>query len=179
MDSIKNTGVVDYAMANQKNQNQIQQYEDYSSMPMVYEPEVEHKQKSSSGMTGLAIAGVVGAVIGLGIGKKWGGKDLKNIQLTADEAIKKYEAIKKEKDTLEKAKNEAEKALNNYRDADLKTRFIRRFYPNYKLSEEEIAAKKAMRNSKTEAAKATKEADNKVEKTADAAEKAEKTEKKD
>ena len=40
MDPIKGASAVDYAMTVPQNQNQIQGYEDYSSMPMVYEPEI-------------------------------------------------------------------------------------------------------------------------------------------
>lgn len=179
MDPIKNAGAVDYAMTVPQNQNQVEGYGDYSSMPMVYEPEVEQKKKASSNMLGLTAAGVLGVVVGLGIGKKWGGKGVKEAQAMADEALKKYEAVAKEKANLEKAKNEAEKALGNYREADLKTRFIRRFYPNYKLSEQEIAAKKAAREAKAEADKAAKEAKKADKKAEKAADKTEKTEKKD
>lgn len=179
MDPIKNAGAVDYTMSVPQNQNQIQGYEDYSSLPMVYEPEMEQKKKASSNMIGLTAAGVVGAAIGLGIGKKWGGKGLKTAEAAADDALNKYNAIAKEKETLEKAKNEAEKALGNYREADRLTRFIRRFYPNYKLSEQEIAAKKAAREAKAETDKAAKEAKKADKKAEKAAEKTEKTEKKD
>ena len=47
MDPIKNAGAVDYAMTVPQNQNQVEGYGDYSSMPMVYEPEVEQKKKAS------------------------------------------------------------------------------------------------------------------------------------
>ena len=39
MDPIKNAGAVDYAMTVPQNQNQVEGYGDYSSMPMVYEPD--------------------------------------------------------------------------------------------------------------------------------------------
>ena len=45
MDPIKGASAVDYAMTVPQNQNQIQGYEDYSSMPMVYEPEIAEKKK--------------------------------------------------------------------------------------------------------------------------------------
>lgn len=173
MDSIKATGAADYTVniPQNKQENETPAYDNYQTMPMVYEPETEQKKSASFGMAGLTAAGVVCGLAGLAIGKKWGGKGLNDAKAAAEDAVKKYEAIAKEKETLEKAKNEAEKALGEYRTADPMTRFIRRFYPNYKLSKEEIAAKNAAREAKAEADKAAKEAEKAEKKNADKAEK--------
>ena len=78
MDPIKGASAVDYAMTVPQNQNQIQGYEDYSSMPMVYEPEIAEKKKSASGMIGLTALGIIAAG-GLGfLAGRNGVKGLKN-----------------------------------------------------------------------------------------------------
>ena len=100
MEPINNSGAVNYAMTVPQN-NQIQQeYPDYSSMPMVYEPEVEQKKSASSNMLGLTALGIL-AIAGLGYGyskgKKVSGLKQEIAQLSAekDAALKmKDEAVK-------------------------------------------------------------------------------------
>lgn len=78
MDPIKNTGVADYSIAVPQNQYQTQAYEDYSTAPMVYDPEMEDKKKASSNMLGMTALGLL-AIGGLGYGIAKGRKvgDLK------------------------------------------------------------------------------------------------------
>lgn len=79
MDPIKGAGAVDYAMTVPQNQNQVQGYDDYASMPMVYEPEIAEKKKSASSMLGMTALGAI--ALGSAIyGFKKGGqvKGLKN-----------------------------------------------------------------------------------------------------
>lgn len=97
MDPIKGAGAVDYAMAVPQNQNQVQGgYEDYSSMPMVYEPEVEEKKKASSNMLGMTALGVVAAAGAIyGIRK---GSQVKGLKNTVTELTSKNEALTKELD---------------------------------------------------------------------------------
>lgn len=64
MEPIKNVGTVDYAMAVP---NQAQGYEDYSSMPMVYESNDVEKRNASSNMLGYTALGIL-ALGGLGYG---------------------------------------------------------------------------------------------------------------
>ena len=68
MDPIKNNGAMDYTMTMpQQNNVQPTPEEDYSSMPMVYDPEVEEKKKASSNMLGMTALGLL-AVGGMGYG---------------------------------------------------------------------------------------------------------------
>jgi len=168
MDPIKGTGAADYMMNIPQNQQsgETQAYDNYQSMPMVYEPEVEQKKSASFGMVGLTAAGVIGAVIGGVIGHKAGGKGLKEAKVAAEDAAKKYEAVVKEKETLTKEKEEAVKSLGEYREAGFWKRTIRIFNPDYKLSEEEIAARKAAKEARAEAEKAAKEAEKTEKKNA-------------
>ena len=64
MEPIKNVGTVDYAMTVP---NQAQEYEDYSSMPMVYESNDVEKRNASSNMLGYTALGIL-ALGGLGYG---------------------------------------------------------------------------------------------------------------
>ena len=78
MDQSNIAGAVDYAMTVPQNQNQVEGYGDYSSMPMVYEPEVEQKKKASSNMLGMAALGAVALGTAIYAAKKSGKiKDLK------------------------------------------------------------------------------------------------------
>ena len=64
MEPIKNVGTVDYSMTVP---NQTQGYEDYSSMPMVYESNDVEKRNASSNMLGYTALGII-ALAGLGYG---------------------------------------------------------------------------------------------------------------
>lgn len=94
MDPIKGAGTVDYAITVPQNQNQVQGgYEDYSTMPMVYDEAMEEKRQSASSGKGLMALGAL-AIAGLALwgGHKWGAKDLK----AAKEAVTEAEKVAKE-----------------------------------------------------------------------------------
>lgn len=95
MDPIKGAGTNAYAVT--VPQNQVQGgYEDYSSMPMVYEPEMEEKKKASSNMLGMTALGILGiAGLGVGIYKHTKVKGLKN---QINELTSKNEVLTKELD---------------------------------------------------------------------------------
>lgn len=95
MDPIKNTGI-DYAMT--VPQNQVQGYEDYSSMPMIYESDDTEKRKASSNMLGYTLLGIVAAA-GIGYGAMKGRK-VSGLQ-------KENEAIRAAKETVDKQLQEA------------------------------------------------------------------------
>ena len=92
MEPIKNVGTVDYAMTVP---NQAQGYEDYSSMPMVYESNDVEKRNASSNMLGYTALGII-ALAGLGYGATRG---------------KKISGLKQEKDNLLAKNNELTKQL--------------------------------------------------------------------
>lgn len=174
MDPIKNTGAVDYAMTVPQNQEQVQNYEDYSSMPMVYDPEMEQKKKSSSNMLGMVALGAIaagGIYYGARKGMKVSGLKQDIARITAEKDV----ALKAKDDAL-KAKEETVKALDKERTLSFKDRIIRLFNPEYKLTKEEVEARNAAKKAKAEADKAAKEAE-KAEKKAAKGEKADKTEK--
>lgn len=178
MDPIKNVGAVDYTMAVPQNQNQVQGYEDYSSMPMVYEPEIEQKKQASSKMLGMTALGVLGAVgIGVGIAKH---RQVSGLKTQINDLTKAKDEALKAKDAAVKAKEETDKALNKERTLSIKDRLIRLFNPEYKLSKEEIEARNAAKKAKTETDNAAKEA-NKADKAdkADGTKKDDKADKKD
>ena len=85
MDPIKNVGANDYVMSMQPQQNQPE--ENYASMPMVYDPEVEEKKNAASNMIGLGIMGAI-ALGGLAYGAvkrhQTGKLDAKIKDLTAE-----------------------------------------------------------------------------------------------
>ena len=103
MDPIQNNGMSNYAMtAPQQNEMQLPQ-DDYSSMPMVYDPSVDEKKSSASsglGMKALAAIGIAGLAI-------WGGYALGN---------KNAKAANEAKTAAEEAKELAEKALKEVKD---------------------------------------------------------------
>lgn len=170
MEPIQNTGAVDYAMTVPQSQTQPKEYEDYSSMPMVYDPEVEQKKKSSSNMLGMVALGAIaaaGVVYGAKKGMQVSGLKQDIARITAEKDI----ALKAKEDAL-KAKEETVKALDKERTLSRTDRFIRLFNPEYKLTKEEIEARNAAKKAKAEAEKAAKDT-----KTADKAEKADKTDK--
>lgn len=150
MEPINGVNAQNYAVAAPQGQNnQVQDTQDYSSMPMVYEPEIEEKKKASSnmlGMTALGALAVVGIGYGIHKGKKVNGLKQEIAQLSA------------EKESAEKLKDEATKALNKERTLSVKERFIRFFNPEYGMTKEEIEARKAALDAKEKAAKEAKEA---------------------
>ena len=100
MDPIKNAGAVDYAMTVPQNQNQVEGYGDYSSMPMVYEPEVEQKKKASSNMLGMAALGAVALGTAIYAANKSG--KIKDLKFQNDELTVKNQDLKNKLDAAEK-----------------------------------------------------------------------------
>ncbi len=163
MDPITTPGAANYTMTvPQTTNNQIQEYPDYSGMPMVYEPEVEQKKNASSNMLGLTALGIL-AIAGLGYGyskgKKVSGLKQEVAQLSAEK-----DAALKAKDDAIKMKNEATQALDKERTLTGWQRFKRLFNPNSGLTKEEqearITAKKAKKEAKAAEKKAAKETKN-------------------
>ena len=158
MDPINGVNTQNYAVAAPQVQNkQVQDTQDYSSMPMVYEPEIEEKKKASSnmlGMTALGVLAIGGIAYGVSKGKKVNGLKQEIAQLSA------------EKESAEKLKDEATKALNKERTLSVKERLIRLFNPEYGMTKEEIEARKVALDAKDKAAKEAKEA-KKAKKTDD------------
>ncbi len=150
MEPINGVNAQNYAVAAPQGQNnQVQDTQDYSSMPMVYEPETEEKKKASSnmlGMTALGALAIGGIAYGVSKGKKVNGLKQEIAQLSA------------EKESAEKLKDEATKALNKERTLSPKERLIRLFNPEYGMTKEEIEARKAALDAKEKAAKEAKEA---------------------
>ena len=93
MEPIKNVGTT--AMTVPQNQNQIQGYEDYSSIPMVYEPEIEEKKKASSNMLGYTALAL--AIVG-GIGFAVKHKEVKNLKKQAESLMSEKEALQSQLD---------------------------------------------------------------------------------
>lgn len=159
MDPINSVNTQNYAVAAPQGQNnQVQDTQDYSSMPMVYEPETEEKKKASSnmlGMTALGVLAIGGIAYGVSKNKKVSGLKQEIAQLSA------------EKESAEKLKDEATKALNKERTLSVKERLIRLFNPEYGMTKEEIEARKAALDAKEKAAKEAKEAKKADDKKAD------------
>ena len=162
MDPIKNVGANDYAMTIPQQQNDVQvPQEDYSSMPMVYDPEMEDKKKASSRGLGMKALGAI-AIAGLALwgGHAWGAK-------TA-EAAKKSESLAKEAmETALKAKDDAlaqAKKLKEANDAayEIAENKHTGFFDGKKALREDI--KKALRPDEAE----TKKVEEKAAKTAEA-----------
>ena len=150
MDPINGVNAQNYAVAAPQGQNnQVQDTQDYSSMPMVYEPETEEKKKASSnmlGMTALGVLAIGGIAYGVSKNKKVSGLKQEIAQLSA------------EKESAEKLKDEATKALNKERTLSVKERLIRLFNPEYGMTKEEKEARKAALDAKEKAAKEAMEA---------------------
>ncbi len=142
MDPIKNAGVNDYAMTMPPQQNDVQQVpeEDYSSMPMVYDPTMEEKKESaSSGLALKALAAVGIAGLALWAGHSWGSKGAKLAEEAKDAAVKaKDEAVKAKDEALAKAKK-----LQDANDATreiLETKYTDGFWNKGKLRKESLEA---------------------------------------
>lgn len=99
MDPIKNPGI-DYAMT--VPQNQVQGYDDYSTMPMIYESDDTEKRKASSNMLGYTLLGIAAAA-GIGYGAMKGRK-VAGLQ-------KENETVKAAKEALEQQLTEANNKL--------------------------------------------------------------------
>lgn len=100
MDPINNVGAANYAMAVPQNQNQVQGYDDYASMPMVYEPEMEQKKKAASNKLGLVALGAV--ALGSAIyGMKKGGQ-VKGLKTQVEELSTINNELKTKLDAAEK-----------------------------------------------------------------------------
>lgn len=109
MQAINGLGNANYATNVVCKQNQPT-VEDYSNMPMVYEP-VKEEQKGGSNVLGMTLLGLGGLGIGILAGKKWGAK-------SADEAMQALEALKnsdavKNYETLKNATDEIAKVVEN------------------------------------------------------------------
>lgn len=113
MEPINNVGAANYAMTVPQTQTQVQGMEDYSSMPMVYDPAMEEKSKAASNKTGLMALGTL-ALAGIALygGYKWGKNKAGAKELT-DDAKKALEDqiqnLTKERDGLKKCNEEAGK----------------------------------------------------------------------
>ena len=148
MDPINGVNSQNYAISTPQQNNQIQN--DYSSMPMVYEPEMEEKKKASSsmlGMTALGLLAIGGIGYGIHRGKKVDGLKQQISQLSA------------EKEALGKAKDEVTKALDKERTLTTWERFKRLFKPTSGLTEEEVKARNAAKEAKKKAAQEVKDAE--------------------
>lgn len=154
MDPINGVNAQNYAVAAPQGQNnQVQDTQDYSSMPMVYEPETEVKKKASSnmlGMTALGVLAIGGIAYGVSKGKKVSGLKQEIAQLSAEK-----EALGKAKEEALKAKEEAVKAKEDIQVAcgeDLsgwwKRIFKRFFNPEANMTQEGKDARKAYKASK-------------------------------
>ena len=152
MEPITSANTANYAMTLPPQQNnQVQEYPDPSSMPMVYEPEVEQKKSASSNMLGMTALGVLAAAgLGYGIvkGKKVSGLKQEIAQLSSEK-----DAALKLKDEAVRLKDEATQALDKERTLTRMERFKRFFNPNYGLTKEEQEARKAAMKAKAEAKK--------------------------
>lgn len=162
MDPIKNNGAMDYTMTMpQQNNVQPTQEEDYSSMPMVYDPTMDEKKESAkSGVALKALAAVGIAGLAMWVGHSMGQKGVKAAKEAEDAAKKAMDEALAKADKLQKANNEA------YEIAD-KGKYL------FKSSMREDI-KKALRPEEAEAKKVAeatkKEANNAAAKAEDAAE---------
>lgn len=162
MDPIKNVGANDYAMTIPQQQNDAQvPQEDYSSMPMVYDPEMEDKKKAASSGLGMKALGAI-AIAGLAL---WGGhamgkKSAKGLEEAMETALKaKDDALKAKDDALAQAKKLKEANDAAYEIAENKHTG---FFDGKKALREDI--KKALRPDEAE----TKKVEEKAAKTAEA-----------
>ena len=157
MDPIKNNGAMDYTMTMpQQNNVQPTPEEDYSSMPMVYDPTMDEKKESAkSGIALKALAAVGIAGLAMWAGHSMGQKGVKAAKEAEDAAKKAMD------EALAKAKKLQEANDAAYEIADKKHTGI--FDGKKALRPDEAEAKKA-----TEAAK--KEANDAAAKAEDAAE---------
>ena len=155
MDPIKNAGVNDYAMT-MPQQNNVQQTpeEDYSSMPMVYDPAMEEKKESASSGLALKALGAVGiAGLAFWAGHSWGSKGAKLAKEAKEAAVKAKDEAVKAKDAAVKAKDEAlakAKKLQDANDAAYEIADKGEYYLKRNLRKD---VKKALRPDEAEAKK--------------------------
>ena len=150
MEPITTPGTANYAITVPQQNTQ----ENYSTMPMVYDPAIEEKKSASSNMLGMTALGIIAALgVGYGVskGKKVSGLKQQIAQLSAEK-----DAALKLKDEAVKLKDEANKALDKERTLTGWQRFKRLFNPNSGLTKEEQDARIAAKKAKKEAAKAEK-----------------------
>ena len=149
MDPIKNNGAMDYTMTMpQQNNVQPTQEEDYSSMPMVYDPTMDEKKESAkSGIALKALAAVGIAGLAMWAGHSMGQKGVKAAKEAEDAAKKAMD------EALAKAKKLQEANDAAYEIADKKHTGI---FDGKKALREDI--KKALRPDEAEAKKATEAA---------------------
>ena len=150
MDPIKNNGAMDYTMTMpQQNNVQPTQEEDYSSMPMVYDPTMDEKKESAkSGVALKALAAVGIAGLAMLVGHSMGQKGVKAAKEAEDLAVKARD------EALAKAKKLQEANDAAYEIADKKHTGI---FDGKKALREDI--KKALRPDEAEATKATEAAE--------------------
>ena len=118
MEPVNNVGMTNYPVT--LPQSQTQAYDDYSSMPMVYDPVAEEKKESASSGKGLMALGAL-ALAGLAVygGFRWGkSKAAKDVVKEAPEELAKI------RDELAKQKDELARVQKNNDEA-------------YKIAEEE------------------------------------------
>lgn len=150
MDPIKNNGAMDYTMTMpQQNNAQPTPEEDYSSMPMVYDPTMDEKKESAkSGIALKALAAVGIAGLAMWAGRSMGQKGVKAAKEAEDLAVKARD------EALAKAKKLQEANDAAYEIADKKHTGI---FDGKKALREDI--KKALRPDEAEATKATEAAE--------------------
>ncbi len=128
MDPIQNNGMSNYAMTAPQQQNDIQTpQDDYSSMPMVYDPTADEKKSSASsglGMKALAALAIAGLAMwgGHAVGSK-GAKAAKEAKAAAEDALAKAnkateDALKVAEDTVANAKKLQDANNSAYEVAD-------------------------------------------------------------
>lgn len=163
MDPIQNNGMSNYAMTAPQQQNDIQvPQDDYSSMPMVYDPTMDEKKSSASSGLGMkALAAIAIAGLSMWAGHSIGSKGKK----TANEA----------KDLAEKALAEAKAEASKLKEANDKA---------YEIADKEFtgildrkkdlrkAVKNALRPNEAETKKAEETATNAAKETKGKAEEA-------
>ena len=104
MDPIKNNGAMDYTMTMpQQNNVQPTQEEDYSSMPMVYDPTMDEKKESAkSGVALKALAAIGIAGLAMWVGHYRGSKGVKTLNITDKNGIiKAFKIVDNTKDLIE------------------------------------------------------------------------------
>ena len=194
MDPVKNAGVNDYTMSMpQQNEVQTMPEENYSSMPMVYDPTLEEKKESASSGLALKALGAIG-LAGLAFwgGHAWGSKGAKLAEEAKDAAVKAKDEAVKAKDAAVKAKDEALAKAKKLQDANdatreiLEAKYTEGFWNKGKLRKESLEALGPKENEAKkvteEVAEGAKKAEGEVKpeaKPETKADGAEKTEKKD
>ena len=174
MEPINNANAVNYPVT----MPQQQEYSnDYSTIPTAYDDVYAEKSKAASNMSGLAILGTLGlAGLALWGGHAWGKKGAKNAIETAEnaakEALAKADAVKAEKEALQKANDEAYKIAEEkyttgfWNKGKLRTEIKKALRPN------EADAKKTAQTAEKSATQATATNADAAQEAADAAKEA-------